>query len=45
MHRRVLGVGVLLDGVALVRLDGNLALVLDLGNFTTRFSSAPLPGD
>lgn len=39
----VVGRGVLLDGVAAIRLNGDLALLLDLGNLTTRLTAAPVP--
>ena len=38
MDSRVLGVGILLDLVAALGFDGDLALFLDLGNFAARLS-------
>jgi hypothetical protein len=34
----IIRLGVLLDGVAPVRLDGNLTMLFDLGNFAARLS-------
>jgi hypothetical protein len=40
----VLG-GILLDGVALLGLDGNLAIVLCLGNLSAGSTASPAPAD
>jgi hypothetical protein len=45
VYSRVLGIGVLLDSVAAIGFNGNLALFLDLGNLAARLSGAPRPGD
>jgi hypothetical protein len=34
---------VLLNGVPAVRFDGDFALLLDLGNFSARLTTAPAP--
>jgi hypothetical protein len=41
----VLGFGVLFDGVALLRLDGDFALLLDFGDLAAGLAAAPVPGD
>jgi len=43
VHSGVVGRGILLDGVALLGFNGNLALVLDLGSGATGLSGAPVP--
>ena len=45
VNSRVLGISILLDGVAFVGLDSDLAMLFDLGNLTTRASTTPFPGD
>jgi hypothetical protein len=41
----VVGRRVLLDGVAFLRLNGNLALFLDFSNSAARLAATPVPGD
>jgi hypothetical protein len=41
----VLRIGILLDGVAAIGLDGDLALLLNLGNLAARVPGAPFPRD
>jgi len=43
VYSRVVGRSVLLDGVAAIRLNGDLALLLDLGNLTAGLTAAPFP--
>jgi hypothetical protein len=43
MYSRIVRRGILLDGIAAVRLDGDLALLLDLGNLAARLAAAPVP--
>ncbi|KAH8704457.1 hypothetical protein GQ44DRAFT_716697 [Phaeosphaeriaceae sp. PMI808] len=43
MHSQVVLRSVLLDGVAALRLDGDSALIFDLGNRTTRLAATPVP--
>jgi hypothetical protein len=45
VHRRVARVSVLLDGVALLGLDGDLAFLLNFSGFAAWLATAPVPGD
>jgi hypothetical protein len=45
MDSGVLRVGILLDGVTAIGLNSDFAMFFDLGNFTTRVSGPPFPGD
>jgi hypothetical protein len=45
VHGGIFGLGVLLDGVALVGFDGDFALFLDFGDGAAGLAAAPVPGD
>lgn len=43
MHGRVIGRGILLDGVVVLRSDGYVAVVFGIGYLTAWYAAAPVP--